>query len=246
MEALANRDAPLLSGGQQQRVALARALVYEPSVLLLDEPLSNLDAKLRLAMRTELLALIKQLDITTLYVTHDQEEALALSDRIAVMQDGLVQQEGRPRDIYAQPASPQVAAFVGHMNFFPGIVEETSADGLTVACELGRLACAATSEAPAPGEPVWLTIRPEDVVLHQGAPCPTANAFPAQVVRTLFGGSRSQYELQFGSATCQVETDGRSGLAVGAAVHVELPPDRLHLFLRPTAETTERVVAHSA
>ncbi len=111
-----------LSGGQQQRVALARTLVIQPRVLLLDEPLSNLDAKLRIEMRLELLKLQRDLGLTTIYVTHDQEEALAMSTRIAVMRDGKVIQQGKPREIYEQPADKFVAAFLGHANLFSGQV----------------------------------------------------------------------------------------------------------------------------
>src|SRR5205085_2033262 len=117
---LADRDATKLSGGQQQRLALGRALVMEPALLLLDEPLSNLDAKLRERMRFELKRLQRELRITTVYVTHDQSEALALSHQIAVMHEGRIQQIGRPRDVYERPANPFVADFVGNTNFLEG------------------------------------------------------------------------------------------------------------------------------
>src|SRR5262249_13191930 len=221
MEAMAERGAPVLSGGRRRRVAPARAVVSEPSVLWLDEPLSNLDARLRLEMRTELQALIRQLHITALYVTHDQEEALALSDRIAVMQDGHIMQEGPPREIYSEPATPGVAAFVGRTNFFAAVVEDAPPGGpILAACDFGRVACApgAATERPAPGEAVWLTIRPEDVVVHDTPRGEASNAFAATVTRVMFGGSRSQYELQLVGHTCQAETEGRSRLAVGTGV----------------------------
>src|SRR5882724_10624823 len=122
LEELVDRDATRLSGGQQQRLALARALVMEPQLLLLDEPLSNLDAKLRDRMRTELKRLQRDLNLTTVYVTHDQSEALALSHEIAVMNDGFVIQIGTPRDIYETPSNSFVAEFVGSTNFFGGTV----------------------------------------------------------------------------------------------------------------------------
>src|SRR5207244_12295388 len=125
LDGLESRPAPQLSGGQQQRLALARALVRKPKLLLLDEPLSNLDAKLRQRMRIDLRELQRRLEITTVYVTHDQAEALFLSHRVAVMRDGRVAQEGRPRDLYASPSSPFVADFVGDARLLPGGVIES-------------------------------------------------------------------------------------------------------------------------
>jgi iron(III) transport system ATP-binding protein len=243
IDAMAHRDAPLLSGGQQQRVALARALVYEPSVLLLDEPLSNLDAKLRMEMRTELQTLIRQLEITTLYVTHDQEEALALSDRVAVMEDGLIKQEGASQDIYLRPTSPQVAAFVGRTNFFPGTVEESTGDAVVVACDFGRVACSREAAAAplARGEAVWVTARPEDAVLHPHGETSATNTYPAIVRQVMFVGSRAQVDLKLAPGRCQVEVDGRNTLRAGDTVHVRFPPDRIRLFPRqgePVAATT--------
>jgi iron(III) transport system ATP-binding protein len=233
MEEMADRPAPLLSGGQQQRVALARALVYEPAVLLLDEPLSNLDAKLRLEMRSELQALIRDLQVTALYVTHDQEEALALSDRIAVMQDGIIQQEGTPREIYMAPANSYVAGFVGRMNFFEGRVENGGQNGaLRVALSFGEVAVASPAGAGAlePGRPVVVAIRPEDVVLPARRDARAANVFPATVSRLLFVGNRVQCELQVGSCRCEAEAEGRMSLRLQAAVEVEFPPERMSLF----------------
>src|SRR5262249_53359437 len=127
-----------LSGGQQQRVALARALVLNPDILLLDEPLSNLDAKIRVQVRTEIRKLQQALDITTIYVTHDQEEALSLSDRVAVMKDGRVLQVGIPKDLYERPRSRFVADFVGTNNLVPGEVQEQRDGRLVVDTALGR------------------------------------------------------------------------------------------------------------
>ena len=233
MEGMADRPAPLLSGGQQQRVALARALVYEPAVLLLDEPLSNLDAKLRLEMRSELQALIRELQVTALYVTHDQEEALALSDRIAVMQDGVVQQEGTPQEIYLSPANAYVAGFVGRMNFFEGKIEDGARNGtLRVAVSFGKVVVASPAAAAAfqPGRAVVVAIRPEDVVLWAEPYSQGNNAFSATVSRLLFVGNRIQCELQVGSCRCEAEAEGRMGLRLQSAVQVEFPPERLSLF----------------
>src|SRR5207248_5290683 len=126
LESLAQRPAPMLSGGQQQRVALARAIASEPAVLLLDEPLSNLDAKLREDMRHEIKGLVRQLGTTTLYVTHDQLEALSMSDRVALLNDGRVVQEGTPRDVYLQPADAFAANFLGRTNLIEGHVADSA------------------------------------------------------------------------------------------------------------------------
>jgi iron(III) transport system ATP-binding protein len=168
MEAYADRPAPALSGGQQQRVAIARALVFEPEVLLLDEPLSNLDARLRSQMGGEFRALQRRLGITTLYVTHDQEEAMALSDRVVVMHKGRVLQAGRPEDVYRRPASREVAIFFGAPNLVGATVASCRQNGDGYLLEIegahGRGACRA-GEPFQPGDPVVLIARPEDMVL---------------------------------------------------------------------------------
>ena len=191
-----------LSGWQQQRVALARTLVIQPRVLLLDEPLSNLDAKLRIEMRIELLKLQRDLGLTTIYVTHDQEEALAMSTRIAVMKDGKVIQEGKPRQIYEQPADRFVAAFLGHANLFSGqVVSSTEAfidvdvgGGLTV-----RASRLPASTLPQPGEIVFLSIRPEAVDLQQlGVASNSVNQIEGQIVAAAYRGSLVEYEIAAG------------------------------------------------
>ena len=151
-----------LSGGQQQRVALARALVLNPNVLLLDEPLSNLDAKIRVQVRAEIRKLQKELGITTIYVTHDQEEALTLSDRIAVINLGKLLQIGSPRDLYERPRNPFVADFIGINNLIPGNVQEINTPGrwVRVQTEVGPLLC--TSDEPyQPGDRCMISVRPE-------------------------------------------------------------------------------------
>ena len=169
MERYADRPAPALSGGQQQRVAIARALVFEPEVLLLDEPLSNLDARLRAQMGDEFRALQRRLRITTLYVTHDQEEAMALSDRVVLMQRGRILQVGAPETIYRRPANRDVAAFFGAPNMLEAKVVDcrpTSEDDclLTVQGAGWQGHCRASEKFRA-GEAVLVMIRPEDVVL---------------------------------------------------------------------------------
>ena len=173
MEPYAERPAPALSGGQQQRVAIARALVFEPEVLLLDEPLSNLDTRLRTQMGDEFRALQRRLNITSLYVTHDQEEAMALSDRVVVMQDGRILQTGAPEEIYQRPRSRAVAAFFGSPNLLAGQVAGCRADGsggfvLSVRGAGWEGECRA-GEAFAEGEPVTVLVRPENIRIGDAA-----------------------------------------------------------------------------
>jgi iron(III) transport system ATP-binding protein len=170
LDHLKDRPAPHLSGGQQQRLALARAFVMEPKVLLLDEPLSNLDAKLREEMRVELRQLIKAVGMTAIFVTHEQIEALTLSDVIAVMNNGKIVQEGTPLDIYQRPTNPFVANFIGQSNLLNGdVVEATSGQrAIRVKTPLGTLACEATQEV-AVGAKVVVSIRPEHVETEKSA-----------------------------------------------------------------------------
>src|SRR5262245_45589826 len=162
VEKFAERTPNQLSGGQQQRIALARALVIKPDVLLLDEPLSNLDAKLRLEMREEIRRIHAQTRITTIYVTHDQKEALSLADRIAVMREGRVEQIGDPRTVYRSPANRFVADFIGESNWLAGEIREVLAEGLLVQTEFGPFQTVAKAGLGA-GEKVWLGFRPESI-----------------------------------------------------------------------------------
>jgi iron(III) transport system ATP-binding protein len=191
-----------LSGGQQQRVALARTLIIQPRVLLLDEPLSNLDAKLRIEMRLELLKLQQDLGLTTIYVTHDQEEALAMSTRIAVMKDGKVIQEGKPREIYEQPADRFVAAFLGHANLFSGHVASSAEPfiNVDVGAELTLcVKCLQPSSLPRCGESVFLSVRPEAIDLQEpGAPSNGVNQIEGQVAAAAYRGSLVEYEIAVG------------------------------------------------
>ena len=183
-----------LSGGEQQRVALARAIVIRPRVLLFDEPLSNLDAKLRVQMRAEIRDLQRRLAITTIYVTHDQEEAMAVSDRIAVMNRGSIVQLGTAQDLYHCPASMFVAQFIGRVNLVGGRLEQTSTDGASVRA-LGRLF--KIREVPAGvagGGRVCLVLRPEAIELQRAA---ASDAAPARVLSRMFLGEKIEYELEW-------------------------------------------------
>jgi putative spermidine/putrescine transport system ATP-binding protein len=202
-----------LSGGQQQRVALARALVPEPRVLLLDEPLSNLDALLRDEMRVELKRLQERLGTTMIFVTHDQAEALILSDRVAVMQGGRVEQIGRPEEVYRRPATPFVARFLGRANFLCGTVGGPQADGVVVAIDGGLVVVAHPRPGLAPGQRVQVAIRQENIRLESpGGGSDRVNRFPATVVFHAFAGQAHHYVVQL--------ADGREleVMAPGAAL----------------------------
>ncbi len=188
-----------LSGGQQQRVALARTLVIQPRVLLLDEPLSNLDAKLRVEMRLELLKLQRDLGLTTIYVTHDQEEALAMSSQIAVINRGEVIQVAPPRTIYEQPADNFVAAFVGQANLIPGKVRARMDAMLTIEVGAGNNNIVQVVDAGKnfqPGDSVQLCLRPEALELSlAGADRPTMNQIDGKIVAAAYQGASVEYEV---------------------------------------------------
>jgi ABC-type Fe3+/spermidine/putrescine transport system ATPase subunit len=184
-----------LSGGQQQRVALARALVVEPDVLLLDEPLSNLDAKLRVRVRTELKEIQQSLGKTTILVTHDQEEALSISDRIAVMAMGRICQSGTPVEVYTRPADQFVADFVGITNFVPAVVQAATEDGMVLDSAIGRLV-ARGGCGFAVGQAVTVILRPTALRLWNAA---QSGRIKAEVRSTSFLGEARRYHLQVGA-----------------------------------------------
>ena len=233
LEQFESRPAPLLSGGQQQRVSLARALVYEPRLLLLDEPLSNLDAKLREEMRIELRELINRLKISTLYVTHDQEEALVLSDRIAVMYDGQILQESPPREIYLFPTHPFVAGFVGRANFIEGRVAQQGAElGTGVAATpLGDMVIPLPAHVSV-GDRVSIVIRPEDMSVDVDGTPSGPNSFPGRVEYRIFVGNRVQYRIRIGSSVLHSELPARIDLQEDTKVSVRIPTSCIRV-LRP-------------
>jgi spermidine/putrescine ABC transporter ATP-binding subunit len=193
-----------LSGGQQQRVALARAMVFRPRLLLMDEPLGALDKQLRESLQLEMRRLHADLGITFIYVTHDQEEALTMSDRIAVMNDGGIAQLGRPEELYDRPASQFVASFLGESNFLPGIVHGVQDDVVIARCSGGRMVRAIASTRPAPGASVMLTMRPERLRFTDGPCLPTMNSIPATVTEAVFAGERCRYLLRAEDGTAMV------------------------------------------
>jgi len=213
-----------LSGGQQQRVALARALVIKPDVLLMDEPLSNLDAKLRLEMRQVIRTLQRDVGITTIYVTHDQEEAMAISDRIAVMKDGIIQHVGTPQEIYHKPANIFVATFIGRTNLIDA--EYKAADG-TVSLgaynfSMGKLACEADT-------PVILSVRPEDFQM---------SADPGEGIRSvirdyIFLGLNTHYIVELpGGQSIEIihESVVSGGFKAGDSVYLKIKADKINVF----------------
>ena len=210
LDHLRDREATKLSGGQQQRLALARALVMEPKLLLLDEPLSNLDAKLRELMRFELKRLQRELRITTVYVTHDQSEALALSHQIAVMNQGRIQQIGSPRDIYERPQTQFVADFVGSTNFVDGTVRAvgSAADVYVIDTQFGPLHSSSV-ETLKVGDTVVLSVRPEDVELSEAPTFDTSiNTWQGTVDQKIFLGEAMDFRVRVGGKTMGVKTMG--------------------------------------
>jgi iron(III) transport system ATP-binding protein len=201
LDQLAERKPNQLSGGQQQRVALARALAVNPDCLLLDEPLSNLDAKLRHEMRSEIRRICKTAGFTTIYVTHDQKEALSVADRIAVLKDGKLAQVGTPGELYHKPASSFVADFIGHTNLLSGRVIERTGDAVCVDTPAGRFLASGGGEASRPDalpDDVTVSIRPEQMRLTRGnrPTDPTGRNFlTGRPVETTFLGEASEHVL---------------------------------------------------
>ena len=226
LDGLEDRPSPYLSGGQQQRLALARALVREPEVLLLDEPLSNLDAKLREEMRTEVRDLVTALGVTTLFVTHEQIEALTMSDRIGVMHDGLIVQEGTPGEIYDRPGSAFVADFIGKTNFINGKVVEVSESGagdLTVNTPLGVLRVRGGAGL-ARGAAARVAIRPENVIFAENdADAP--NTVDGTIRHKAFLGNMTYCAVAAEDQTIQVQLHPGAAGEVGEGVRLRLPPE---------------------
>ena len=233
LEGFAQRSSGQLSGGQQQRVAFARALVTRPEVLLLDEPLSNLDAKLRVHMRSEIRSLQQELGITTVYVTHDQEEAMSLSDHVVVMSDGRVEQQGPPHDIYERPATRFVADFIGVSNFVATTVREVDADTITVEALGTRLRLERpTTHDVAAGEAGLLVLRPEHLHLED-AGSEGGVGFDGRVHTVAYLGAAASYVVGLADGTTlTVEHPAPKGASLrrpGDPVRVRLEVDRVYV-----------------
>ncbi len=231
MEALAERLPNQLSGGQQQRVALARALVIRPDVLLLDEPLSNLDARLRLEMRDELRRIHEQTRLTTVYVTHDQKEALSMADRMAVLRDGTIEQLGGPREVYRAPASRFVAEFIGEANWLPGTVQSRDAASIVLETPAG-IFVGGPASAPAavgPGAQVEVGFRPEAVLFRPEGPL---NRVEATIERVTYLGEIEQYQLRWpgGSVLKAFEQNPESLRTVGTRLACQVAPGDLFVI----------------
>jgi iron(III) transport system ATP-binding protein len=204
MSAYAERKPNQLSGGQQQRVALARALVVRPRCLLLDEPLSNLDAKLRLEMRSEIRRVCKEFKLTTVYVTHDQKEALSISDRMAILESGHILQVGSPRDVYRRPRRKTVANFIGDTDFVPGTVRSLSGESVVVDTPVGVFTglLGDPTSPPAVGASVTVSIRPECWTLSERMP--ERNGVRGRIGGSTYSGEIAQYDFRVGETLLKV------------------------------------------
>jgi iron(III) transport system ATP-binding protein len=229
LDSLASQPAPLLSGGQQQRVALARALAHQPEVLLLDEPLSNLDAKLREEMRVQIRILTRRLDVTTIYVTHDQLEALQMSDRIAVMHDGRIVEEGTPKQIYLSPRTAYTAGFVGRVNFFEGSVNASQSEDNMARVEtpIGALVCDVPEGSRySGGEKVLVAVRPEGISISMDRPEEGVNVIHGVLEASMFAGDTQDCIVRVDHQEIQVKADPLTDLPANASVYLHLPPAR--------------------
>jgi len=215
-----------LSGGQQQRVALARALVVEPGVLLFDEPLSNLDAKLRVQMRTEIRRIQQALGITAVYVTHDQSEAMAISDQIILMKQGVIAQIGSPTEIYYRPNSEFVADFIGECNFLHGKVAENVQLGTIVSLPAGKVAVR-TDGQKKPGEDCEIVLRPEAITIGE------EGQLPCRVELSCFMGSYQNYHVRVGDELVKITDNcplNKRVFEAGENARISFDPACAHLL----------------
>lgn len=228
---LSDRPAPMLSGGQQQRVALARALVHQPRLLLLDEPLSNLDAKLRDTMRTEIRNLVKSAGITTIFVTHDQVEAVGMSDRIVLMRDGVIVQQGGPRDIYLRPNSVFTADFMGRSNLVPGTIV-TGGEATRIETAFGHLS-GLTQADLRPGDPAVAVIRPQAVrLVDKSDTAARDNSFVGRIVSLNFLGDVVETEVMCGDQKLVLMLNPYERFETGEEIVLHMPTE--HCVIVPT------------
>ncbi|MCX7919281.1 MAG: ABC transporter ATP-binding protein [bacterium] len=231
------RSPGTLSGGEQQRVAVARALVISPDLLLLDEPLANLDAKLRIEMREEIRAIHRESGVTTIYVTHDCKEALSLADRIAVMRDGRILQVGTPKEIYYQPVNSFVAGFIGETNLINGTIQQIlEHNQILIQTELGQLIANQGSIPVQPGQSVICSIRPESIQLQKYQASSTEyehspmNRFSADIVSASFQGEQEQiwFHLATGLEWKAVVTEAKAvSVKPGEKINISFPPEHI-------------------
>ena len=227
LEGMENRFTNQLSGGQQQRVALARALIVEPGVLLFDEPLSNLDAKLRVYMRTEIRRIQQQFGITAVYVTHDQSEAMSISDQIIIMNKGVIAQMGTPQEIYYSPASEFVADFIGEANFLKVQVDGVESDVVNVNLNGVRFPVKRPAGAVAKGEEHTLMLRPEGIRVSE------SGILPCKIVLSCFMGSYQNYHVMVGDTLVRITDNhpvGRRIFNVGEEAYLDFSPVDTHLM----------------
>jgi iron(III) transport system ATP-binding protein len=234
LEAFAQRKPNELSGGQQQRVALARALVVHPECLLLDEPLSNLDARLRLDMRTEIRRICRSAGLTAIYVTHDQKEALSIADRMAVLNKGRIEEVGRPQDLYVRPGNLFVANFMGETNLLPGTVRAVQNGTVEVETAVGRVLSAAAPKELRGGETVTVSLRPETIRVGQGVAADRPNVFDGILHDTIYLGEVAQHQVSLGETTLKAfemnpKFVARDGARAGAKVWFD-PSDAVVLM----------------
>ncbi|MFW9974767.1 MAG: ABC transporter ATP-binding protein [Candidatus Thorarchaeota archaeon] len=241
---LGHRHIHQLSGGQQQRVALARALAIEPDVLLLDEPLSNLDAKLRIDMREEIIRIQKEMSITTVYVTHDQHEALSISDKVAVMDLGYVQQFDTPREIYANPQTVFVADFIGQCTFIDGFIEGLG-DTLSARIPNNQSVIGRSTIEGYPfemDEPVKVAIRPED--LHLSRESSSDNQILGNITRTIYVGTALEVYFRVGDISAQALLDPDSEVKEGDDIHLYAPTDEVMILPVGGVDALRKVPGH--
>jgi len=236
LEGLGGRMIDKLSGGQQQRVALARALSLEPKVLLLDEPLSNLDANLRLMMRGEIRKLQERLRITTIFVTHDQFEAMSISDRIVVMKEGVIQQIGSPVEIYERPSNEFIASFVGYVNFLDGRIEtvDIGLDRATASTPIGDIQFVPERNFHA-GDSVKLVIRPETITISRSEPSRGNNTFRGEVEIGMYVGSLAKYTVQVKGEKVFIDNPNPRETGIfktNEKIYLTIP-ENIHVLMRP-------------
>jgi len=225
LDGLEDRYPSNLSGGQQQRVALARAMAIEPDILLFDEPLSNLDAKLREEMRFELKEIQRRIGVTSIYVTHDQAEAMAISDRIAVMSHGQIKQIGKPREIYDSPEDPFTAEFIGLANFFPGKATSEKTVCLAGREELEIDGCRELNM----GADVILSIRPHNIKIYKEVN-KTRNELQGIVAKGAYLGDKVDYRVRVGDSILRIQTPPGEVFTEGTKVCLHLPAEKISVI----------------